>query len=46
MQIYMDRHDVMDQLNSHTYPMDVQHAFELQSTGDCAKVLLHPWEGS
>ncbi|MEE3262350.1 MAG: zinc-binding dehydrogenase [Candidatus Latescibacterota bacterium] len=47
LRIIEERPTVMDQLISHTFPMtDVQQAFELQSTGDCAKVLLHPWETS
>ena len=45
LQIIEEQPTVMDQLISHTYAMtEVQQAFELQSTGDCAKVLLHPWE--
>jgi threonine dehydrogenase-like Zn-dependent dehydrogenase len=35
---------LIDQLVSHTFPMSrIQEAFELQLTGQCAKVLLYPW---
>lgn len=34
----------IDKLVTHTFPMDqVQQAFELQTTGQCGKVLLQPW---
>ena len=33
------------QLITHTFPLtDVQRAWELQATGACGKVVLHPWE--
>lgn len=35
----------LDRLISHSFPMtQVQQAFELQTTGECAKVLLNPWD--
>ncbi|MBT3343038.1 MAG: zinc-binding dehydrogenase [Gemmatimonadetes bacterium] len=44
LRIIEERPAVMDRLISHVFPMDdIQTAFELQETGDCAKVLLHPW---
>jgi L-iditol 2-dehydrogenase len=37
----------LDQLISHRFPLtQVQQAWELQASGECAKVLLKPWEGS
>jgi len=39
------RSDLLDLLVSHVFPMSgIQEAFELQVTGQCAKVLLRPWE--
>jgi threonine dehydrogenase-like Zn-dependent dehydrogenase len=39
------RSPLLDLLHSHTFAMsDVQKAFELQATGQCAKVMLRPWE--
>ena len=36
---------IIDQLISHVYPMSkIQEAFELLVSGECAKVVLHPWE--
>ncbi len=36
----------LDKLISHRFPLSqVQEAWELQITGNCAKVLLKPWEG-
>jgi threonine dehydrogenase-like Zn-dependent dehydrogenase len=36
---------VIDRLTSHMLPMSaVEEAFKLQEKGECAKVLLHPWE--
>ena len=36
---------LMDLLVSHVMPMSqIQEAFELQATGECAKVVLRPWE--
>jgi L-iditol 2-dehydrogenase len=35
----------LDAMITHTFPMgQVQQAFELQLTGRCGKVVLHPWE--
>ena len=43
-QVVRDRAAALDRLISHTFPMSrVQDAFELQSTGACAKVVLDPW---
>ena len=43
-QVARDRAAVLDRLISHTFPMSrIQDAFELQSTGACAKVVLDPW---
>ena len=37
--------DLLDKQITHTFPMSrVQEAFELQLTGECGKVILHPWE--
>jgi len=37
--------DKLDDLISHTFPIDqIQQAWETQLTGDCAKVILKPWE--
>lgn len=37
----------LDRLISHVFPLaEVQQAFELQTTGACAKVVLHPWAGA
>jgi len=39
------RSDLLDLLVSHVFPMSrLQDAYELQTTGQCAKVLLKPWE--
>jgi Zn-dependent alcohol dehydrogenase len=36
---------LIDLLVSHTFPMSrIQEAFELQASGECAKVTLDPWE--
>ena len=35
---------LIDLLVSHTFPMSrIQEAFELQASGECAKVILDPW---
>ena len=35
----------LDKFITHTFPMkDIQKAWEVQCTGECGKVLLHPWE--
>lgn len=37
----------LDRFISHSYPMEqIQQAFETQLTGECAKVVLKPWEES
>ena len=37
----------LDRLISHTFPLSqVQRAWEVQASGQCAKVLLAPWEGA
>jgi L-iditol 2-dehydrogenase len=37
--------DQVDKLITHTFPMSqVQQAWELQSTFECGKVVLHPWK--
>ena len=36
---------LLDLLISHTLPMrDVEQAFRLQASGECAKVIMRPWE--
>lgn len=36
---------LLDKMITHVFPMrDVQKAWELQITGDCGKIILHPWE--
>lgn len=36
---------MLDKVITHTFPMrDVKTAFELQMTGKCGKVILHPWD--
>ena len=45
LRIIEEQPTVMEQLISHRFALEeIQTAFELQATGDCAKVLLHPWE--
>ena len=35
----------LDRQITHTFPLErVKEAFELQLTGECGKVILHPWE--
>ena len=44
MQVIRECGDALDRDITHTFPMSrVQEAFELQLTGQCGKVLLHPW---
>ncbi len=44
MRIIQERPDQMDRLITHEFPMSrVQEAWELQLTGECAKVVLDPW---
>lgn len=36
---------MLDQVITHTFPMrEVKKAWELQMTGACGKIILHPWE--
>lgn len=45
MQVIQSVSDQIDTFITHTFPMhDVQQAWELQATGECGKVVLHPWE--
>jgi threonine dehydrogenase-like Zn-dependent dehydrogenase len=35
---------LIDQVITHTYPLDrVEEAFRMQLSGQCGKVILHPW---
>ena len=43
--VIADSGDLLDKQITHRMPMkDAQKAFELQSTGETGKVILHPWE--
>jgi L-iditol 2-dehydrogenase len=45
MRVVVDSTDKLDKLITHTFAMSkVQEAFELQLSGECGKVVLHPWE--
>jgi len=45
MRIIADSADKLDRLITHILPMSrVADAFELQLTGQCGKVVLHPWD--
>ena len=45
MQVIQNSPEILDTFITHTFPMrDVQKAWELQATGECGKVVLHPWE--
>jgi len=45
MQMIRESGDLIDKHITHTFPMSqAQEAFELQVTGECGKVVLHPWE--
>ena len=45
MQIITERGDLLDRQITHTFPLTkVKDAWELQLTGLCGKVILHPWE--
>ena len=36
---------VVEHLISHTFPMrEIQRAFEISASHQCAKMILHPWE--
>ena len=37
--------ELLDRQITHTFPLaNVADAWELQLTGECGKVLLHPWQ--
>ena len=45
MQMIAQCGEQMDRFITHTFPLTaVQDAWELQLTGECGKVVLHPWE--
>jgi L-iditol 2-dehydrogenase len=45
MQVIRRNGDQLDRLITHTFPLHrIQDAWELQLTGQCGKVVLHPWE--
>ncbi len=45
MQVIADRGPLLDLMITHTFPLaEAQQAFELQVSGQCGKVILHPWE--
>ena len=45
MQMIQKSSEQIDTFITHTFPMrDVQKAWELQATGECGKVVLHPWD--
>ncbi|NLC58363.1 MAG: zinc-binding dehydrogenase [Armatimonadetes bacterium] len=45
MQVIRASRAALDLLISHTFPLDrVEDAWRLQASGECAKVLLKPWE--
>jgi threonine dehydrogenase-like Zn-dependent dehydrogenase len=36
---------MLDRVITHVFPMrEVQKAWELQVTGNCGKIILHPWD--
>jgi len=44
MKIIQESGEQLDKLITHTFPTsEVQKAWELQSTGNCGKVILYPW---
>lgn len=44
MKVIQDSPETLDTFITHTLPMtQVQQAWELQATGKCGKVVLHPW---
>jgi len=46
MRIIQRRGPLLDRLISHVFPLDqIQQAWETQISGECAKVILKPWEG-
>jgi L-iditol 2-dehydrogenase len=45
MRVIAESGPQLDKFISHSYPLDeVQHAWETQLSGECAKVLIKPWE--
>jgi len=45
MKMIKETADKLDMLITHTFPMDrAGDALELQLTGECGKVVLHPWD--
>ena len=45
MKIVRESAAKLDMLITHTFPMsNVKDAWELQLTGQCGKVVLHPWD--
>ncbi|HUT25655.1 MAG TPA: zinc-binding dehydrogenase [Sumerlaeia bacterium] len=45
MRVIAESGQLLDKHITHTFPMSrVQEAFELQVTGNCGKVILHPWK--
>ena len=45
MQMISELGPVLDKFITHTFPMkDIEKAWEVQCTGNCGKVLLHPWK--
>jgi len=45
MKVIQESSDKLDKFISHSFPMsEVQKAWELQSTGNCGKVILYPWK--
>ena len=45
MRVVRDTRASLDQLISHTFPLSqIQQAWETQVSGNCAKVILKPWE--
>lgn len=45
MRIIAENKASIDQLISHTFPLsEIQSAWELQAKGQCAKVILKPWQ--
>ena len=43
--VIKDSPDQLDKFITHTFPLsEVQKAWELQATGNCGKIMLHPWE--
>ena len=47
MRILRNIQPKLDTLVSHSFPLtEVQRAWETQASGQCAKVLLKPWDGT